>query len=111
MGRPSRFAAPAVFSLLLLALAAGIWGTYRNAYPGRGLYRATGVFEARWGETAMLVRHEAVPGLMDDMASMSLVAESKELLDRAALKRGDRVRLTIRRTPEALRVVEIRTLP
>jgi hypothetical protein len=84
---------------------------YRQAFPGRGLYRVTGVFEARWGDTMMLVRHEAVPGLMEEMPSMSLVTESKALLDRAGLAPGDRVRLTIRQTPEALLVVEIARLP
>lgn len=97
--------------MLLVAFAAGIWGNYRAAFPGRGLYRVTGVFEARWGETMMLVRHEAIPGLMDEMAAMSLVTESRALLDQAALERGDRVRLTIRQTPEALLVVEIQKLP
>ncbi len=97
--------------MLLVAFAAGIWGNYREAFPGRGLYRVSGVFEARWGETMMLVRHERVPGLMDEMASMSLVTESKALLDQAALAPGDRVRLTIRQTPQALLVVEIVKLP
>lgn len=98
--------------MLLVAFAAGIWGNYREAFPGRGLYRVSGVFEARWGETGMLVRHEAVPGVMDEMASMSLSAESKSLLDEAGLRRGDRVRLTIRQiTPDAPQVVEIVKLP
>lgn len=111
MRRARRFAAPAVFCLLLAAFAAGIWGSYRGAFPGPGLYRVTGRFEARWGETMMLVRHDAIPGLMDEMASMALLTESKEVLDRAALRPGERVRLTIRQTPDALLVVEIQKLP
>ncbi len=44
------------------------------------------------------------------MGSMELMAfdvESKALLDQAGLKAGDRVRLTIRQTPDRLLVVKI----
>ena len=67
----------------------------------------TGIFVERAGDTMILVRHEAVPGLMDEMASMAFLVESNDLLDRARLQPGDRVRLTVRQTPEALLVVEI----
>ena len=97
--------------ILLAAFAAGIWGTYREAFPAKGLYRVTGVFETRAGETMILVRHDAVPGLMPEMRSMVFVAESKDLLDKAALHAGDRVRLTVRqRAPDDLIVLEIRKL-
>ena len=110
MFRLPRWAVPVLFTLLLVGFAAGIWGTYREAFPARGLYRVTGVFESRGGETMMLVRHDAVPGLMPEMRSMVFVAESKELLDTAALHTGDRVRLTVRQIPDHLLVVEIRKL-
>lgn len=58
----------------------------------------------------ILVRHEAVPGLMDEMSSMAFFVESKELLDRADLKPGDRVRFTIRQVPDRLLVVEIQKI-
>jgi hypothetical protein len=109
--RTPRWAAPLLFGLLLAGFAAGIWASYRDAFPGRGLYRTTGVFETRLGETMILVRHEAIPGLMDRMESMALIVESPALIDRAALRRGERVRLTIRETPQALLVVEIQKLP
>ena len=97
--------------ILLAGFAAGIWGTYREAFPAKGLYRVTGVFESRGGETMMLVRHEAVPGLMPEMRSMVFVAESRDLLDTAALHPGDRVRLTVRQKgPNDLVVLEIRKL-
>ena len=97
--------------ILLAGFAAGIWGTYREAFPAKGLYRVTGVFESRGGETMMLVKHEAVPGLMPEMRSMVFTAESRELLDRAALHPGDRVRLTVRqKAPDDLVVLEIRKL-
>src|SRR5262249_11074363 len=36
-------------------------GTWRDIYPGRGLYRVTGIYEARAGDTLMLVNHDAAP--------------------------------------------------
>ncbi len=107
---PPRWAVPLLFAVLLVAFAAGIWGSYRAQYPGPGLYRVTGVFEGRSGDTMILVRHEAVPGLMEEMASMAFLAESKELLDRAALRPGDHIRFTIRQAPDTLLVVEIRKI-
>lgn len=96
--------------LLLAGFAAGIWGSYRATFPGRGLYRVTGVFEARGGPTLILIHHDKVPGFMDEMESMALFAESAELLDGAALRRGDRVRLTVRQEGERSVVVEIQKI-
>lgn len=79
-------------------------------FPGKGLYRVTGVFESRAGETMILVKHDVVPGLMEEMTSMALFVESRELLDRAALKPGDRVRFTIHQEPDRLLVVEIQKI-
>lgn len=76
-------------------------------FPARGLYRVTGVFEARSGDTLMLVKHDVVPGFMDEMLSMAIFAESPALLDTAALVRGDRVRLTVRQEKDRLVAVEI----
>jgi len=109
--RASRWAVPTLCTVLLAAFAAGIWGSYRDVFPARGLYRVTGIFEERWGETLIMVRHEAIPGLMDEMSSMAFLAESKELLDRAALRRSDHVRFTIRQLPDRLLVVEIQKIP
>jgi len=104
-----RWAVPTLFVVLLVGFAAGIWGTYRDSFPARGLDRVTGVFEGRWGDTMMLVRHDVVPGLMPEMKSMAFVAESGDLLDRAALKPGDHIRLTVRQLPDdQLLVVEVR---
>ena len=101
---------PLLFVVLLIGFAAGIWKSYRDVFPGRDLYRVTGVFEDRWGETMILVKHEAVPGLMEEMAFMAFIVESRELLDRAALHRGDRVRFTIRQLPDKLLVVGIKKI-
>lgn len=70
----------------------------------------TGVFEARGGSTLMVVRHDAVPGFMDEMQSMALFAESPGLLDAADLRRGDRVRLTVRPEKDRLVAVEIQKI-
>jgi len=108
--RPGRWAAPALFVLLLLGFAVGIWGSYRATFPGRGLYRMTGVFEARWGEAMILVKHDAVPGLMNEMTAIALMLESRELLERAGVVPGDRVRFTVRQMPDHLLVVEIQKI-
>jgi hypothetical protein len=76
-------------------------------FPARGLYRVTGVFEARSGETLMLVKHDVVPGFMDEMRSMAIFADSPALLDAAGVVRGDRVRLTVRQEKDRLVAVEI----
>jgi hypothetical protein len=106
-----RWQAPLLYLLLLIGLGAGIWGTYRAVFPGRGLYRVTGIFEARVGDTMILVRHDAVPGLMEEMKSMMFFAESREVIDRAKLAQGDRIRFTLRQTPDKLLVVDIQRLP
>jgi hypothetical protein len=68
------------------------------------------VFEARGGDRLMLVRHDVVPGLMDEMQSMALFAESPALLDAADVHRGDRVRLTVRQEKDRLVVIEIQKI-
>ena len=96
--------------LLLAGFAAGIWGTYRAAFPGPGLYRVTGVFEVRAGPTLLLIRHDKVPGFMDEMESMAIFAESG-LLDGADLHCGERVRVTVRQAePGRLIAVEIQKI-
>jgi hypothetical protein len=67
----------------------------------------TGIFEARGGPTLILIRHDKVPGFMDEMESMALSAESSELVDAPGLQRGDRVRITVRPEKDRLVAVEI----
>jgi len=110
MARSRRWAVPLVFVFLLAGFAAGIWGSYRDVYPGRGLFRVTGVFEGRGSDTLLLVSHDAAPGVMDEMSKMAFYAETKEMLDVAGLRRGDRVRLTVRQLPDRYLVVEIRKI-
>jgi len=100
----------ALFVVLVALFGVGLWGAHRAAFPGKGLYRVEGVFQARWGETMILVGHQAVPGIMEEMGTMSFFTESKELLDRADLKPGDRLRLTIRQLPDKLLVTELQKI-
>lgn len=110
MARARAWAAPVLFFVLLTAFGAGIWGMYRSSFPGKGLYRASGVYETRVSDTMVVVKHEKLPGLMDEMQSMVFAAESKELLDRAGLMPGDRVRLTIRPDGDRLVLVDIQKI-
>jgi hypothetical protein len=110
MARSRRWTVPLVFALLLAGFAAGLWGSYREVYPGRGLFRVTGVFEGRGSDTLILVSHDAAPGVMDEMSRMAFFAATKEMLDGAGLRRGDRVRLTVRQLPDRYLVVEIRKI-
>jgi hypothetical protein len=110
MGRSPRWAVPLLFVLLLAGFAAGIWGSYREVYPGQGLFRVTGVFEARANDTLLLVSHDAAPGLMAEMNQMVFVADSKAMVDAAGLRPGDRVRLTVRQEPGRYLAVEIRKI-
>jgi len=57
-----------------------------------------------------VIRHDAVPGFMDEMQSMAVFAESPGLLDAADLGRGDRVRLTVRQEKDRLVAVEIQKI-
>jgi len=110
VARAGNWVAPLLFSVLLAAFAAGIWGIYRSNFPGKDLYRASGVYETRFNDVMIVVKHERLPGLMDEMDSMVFQAESKDLLDRAKLLPGDRVRLTIRPTGDRLLLVDIQKI-
>jgi hypothetical protein len=110
MARSRRWPVPLLFVLLLAGFAAGIWGSYREAYPGKGLFRVTGVFDGRGADTLILVSHDAAPGVMDEMTKMAFYAETRDMVDEAGLRLGDRVRLTVRQLPDRYLVVEIRKI-
>lgn len=108
-GRGGRLKVVALFVFLVAAFALGIWGSYRAVYPEKGVHRLTAVYQARAGETSILVGHEAIPVLgMGQMELMAFNVESKALLDALTLKPGDSVRLTIRQTaPDRLLVIRL----
>ena len=107
MAQVRGWVAPLLFVVLLAAFAAGIWGAYRAAFPGQGLHRVSGVYESRYTDRMISVRHERIPGVMDQMNFMVFTAESKELLDRGKIMPGDRVRLCLRSWPDGLLIVDI----
>lgn len=110
MAQVRGWVAPVLFTVLLAAFAVGIWGVYRAAFPGPGLHRVSGVYENRFTDLMISVRHERIPGVMDQMNSMVFQAESKALIDRAKLMPGDRVRLTVRTTDDRLLLVDIQKI-
>jgi len=61
MAQVRGWVAPVLFVVLLVAFAAGIWGVYRAAYPGPGLHRVNGVYERRFTDLMISVRHEGIP--------------------------------------------------
>lgn len=110
MAQVRGWVAPVLFVVLLAAFAAGVWGVYRAAFPGPGLHRVSGVYENRFTDLMISVRHERIPGVMDEMSYMVFMAETKGLIDRAKLMPGDRVRLTVRTTPDRLLLVDIQKI-
>lgn len=112
--RPSRrlvgWAVASLYVLLLAGFAVGIWASYRATFPGAGLYRVTGVVLERASDTLIVVSHERVPGLMEEMSAMVFEAESRVVLDQAALVPGDRARFTVRQERDRLVVVEVQKI-
>jgi hypothetical protein len=96
----------ALFFVLLLAFAAGIWGTVVRP-PA---YEVKGEVVARAGPGLLIVRHEAASAL--GMAAMELMAVEGEpaLFDATPLAAGDRVRLAVRAQGDRISVVWIEKL-
>jgi len=96
----------ALFVVLLLAFAAGIWGTVLRP-PA---YEVKGEVVARAGPALLIVRHEAVSAL--GMAAMELMTVEGEpaIFDATPLVAGDRVRLAVRADGDRVRVVWIEKL-
>ena len=88
----ARWALAVVFVVLLVAFAAGLWGTIVRP-PA---YEVRGEFVARAANDVILIRHEAVSAL--GMSAMELMAVhvTPALVDPLDLRPGDRVRLAVR---------------
>lgn len=95
-----------MFVVLLVAFAAGIWGTVLRP-PA---YEVKGEVVARAGPGLLIVRHEAVSAL--GMAAMELMTVEGEpaTFDAMPLAAGDRVRLAVRAEGDRLRAVWIEKL-
>lgn len=92
--------------MLLLAFAAGIWGTVLRP-PA---YEVKGEVVARAAPGLLIVRHEAVSAL--GMAAMELMTVEGEptLFDTTPLAAGDRVRLAVRAEGDRIKVVWLEKL-
>jgi hypothetical protein len=93
----------AVFGLLLVAFAVGLWGTILRP-PA---YEVRGQLVARPAANLILVRHEPIGAL--GMGAMELMAifAAPEQLDVAQLQPGDRLRLAVRQQGDEVHLVWI----
>jgi hypothetical protein len=82
----------ALFVLLLVLFAAGLWGTVVRP-PA---YEVRGEVVARAAADLLLIRHQPVGALGMGAMEMMAVHGAPEMLDAARLSRGDRVRLAVR---------------
>lgn len=106
MAGGSRRTLLAVFAVLLLLLAAGIWGTVLRP----AAYEVRGTMVARPAPDMILVRHDAIAGLgMGPMELMAVYAEPAQL-DRASLRPGDRLRLAVRQREDRIVLLRVEKL-
>jgi hypothetical protein len=99
----TRASLAALFVLLLVAFAAGLWGTVVRP----AAYEVRGEFVARPAPDLILVRHDAVSAL--GMSAMELMAVSTPpaLVESLQLRPGDHVRLAVRPRGDDLALVWI----
>lgn len=102
----ARWTLRALFLVLLVAFAAGIWGTVLRP-PA---YEVKGEVVARAGAGLLIIRHEAVSGLGMSAMELMVVEGEPALLDAAALRAGDRVRLAVRSQGERIVAVWVEKL-
>jgi len=96
-----------LFAALLAAFAAGIWGTVLRP----SAYEVRGTIVARPAPDLILVRHEPVEPLGMGAMELMAVSASPALLDSAAPKPGDRVKLAVRQQHDQLILLRIEKLP
>jgi hypothetical protein len=92
-----------LFVLLVALFAAGLWGTVVRP----AAYEVRGEVVARAAPDLLLIRHQAVSAL--GMAAMETMAvrAAPAMLDSAAVKPGERVRLAVRPAGDELTLVWI----
>lgn len=92
-----------LFVGLLVAFAAGLWGTVLRP----AAYEVQGEFVARATPDLILVRHQTIAALgMSAMEEMA-VSVTPSQVDLLALRPGDRVRLAVRQEGERLVLLRI----
>jgi Cu/Ag efflux protein CusF len=92
-----------LFVVLLVAFAAGLWGTVVRS-PA---YEVRGVLVARPSPGMILVRHEAVAGLGMSAMEMMAVVGAPSVIDAAGVRPGDDVRLGVRRRDDDVVLIRI----
>ena len=92
-----------LFVGLLIAFAAGLWGTILRP----AAYEVQGEFVARAGPDLILVRHEIIAPLGMSAMEQMAIAVTPVQIDSLDLQPGDRVRLAVRPEGDQLRLVRI----
>jgi Copper binding periplasmic protein CusF len=92
-----------LFVALLIAFAAGLWGTVLRP----AAYEVQGEFVARAAPDLILVRHEVIAGLGMSAMEQMAVSVVPAQVDALALEPGDRIRLAVRQNGERLVLLRI----
>jgi Cu/Ag efflux protein CusF len=92
-----------VFAGLLIAFAAGLWGTILRP----AAYEVQGELVARAAPGLILVRHETIAPLGMSAMEQMAVSVTPAQIDPLGLAPGDRVRLVVRQEGDELRLVRI----
>jgi len=99
----ARWLIPLLFALLVVLFAAGLWGTVVRP----AAYEVRGEVVARAAPELLLIRHQAVSALGMGPMELMAVRGTPSMLDAAAVKQGERVRLAVRPSGDELTLVWI----
>jgi Copper binding periplasmic protein CusF len=92
-----------LFVGLLVAFAAGLWGTILRP----AAYEVRGEFVARAAPDLILVSHETISGIGMSAMEQMAISVTPAQVDALALKPGDRLRLAVRQEGERLVLLRI----
>lgn len=99
----TRWGLSLLFVGLLIAFAAGLWGTILRP----AAYEVQGEFVARATPDLILVRHETVAVLGMSAMEQMAVSVAPAQVDPLGLKPGDRLRLAVRQEDDRLVLLRI----
>ena len=99
----ARWGLSLLFAGLLIAFAAGLWGTILRP----AAYEVQGEFVARATPDFILVRHETVAVLGMSAMEQMAVSVAPAQVDALGLKPGDRLRLAVRQEDDRLVLLRI----
>ena len=92
-----------LFVGLLVAFAAGLWGTVLRP----AAYEVQGEFVARAAPDLILVRHESISALGMSAMEQMAVSVTPGQIDPLALRSGERIRLALRQEGDRLVLLRI----